>query len=364
MKKTHNYTQADILGELTPREKVVESIKSDHDTRRRFGKLKPEQQENIITFLSGERGLEVLLDSFFQKIFNPMENKDRICSLLSALIGQEVEDFTMLPREGNPMYEKGSLVIMDILVRLKDGSFVDVEMQKIGYRFPSQRSTCYASDLVMRQYNALRAEHGDEFSYDMIRPVNIFVIIESPSKEFSETGSYIHRRQVSYSSGIKFPESVNICYITLDSFRKSIQNINEPLDKWLAFFTYKEPKEIISLVNKYPEFFQLYHEISEFRRNPKEAITMYSEALAVLDHNTELFMIKEAHQEIEELKLEKDTLLQEKDSIRQENDALQQENDSLQQENDSLQQENDSLQQEKDALQQKLAKYEAKYGKL
>lgn len=65
MKKTHNYTQADILGELTPREKVVESIKSDHDTRRRFGKLKPEQQENIITFLSGERGLEVLLDSFF-----------------------------------------------------------------------------------------------------------------------------------------------------------------------------------------------------------------------------------------------------------------------------------------------------------
>jgi hypothetical protein len=56
---------------------------------------------------------------------------------------------------------------------------------------------------------------------------------------------------------------------------------------------------------------------------------MYSEALAVLDHNTELFMIKEAHQEIEELKLEKDTLLQ-----------------------------------EKDALQQTLAKYEAKYGKL
>ena len=357
MTKSHDYTQADILGALTPREKVVESIKADHDTLRRFGKLKPEQQENIITFLSGERGLEVLLDSFFQKLFNPMENKDRICSLLSALIGQEVEDFAMLPREGNPMYEKGSLVIMDILVRLKDGSFVDVEMQKIGYRFPSQRSTCYASDLVMRQYNALRAEHGDEFSYEMIRPVNIVVIIESPSREFTETGSYIHKRQVSYSSGVKFSESVNICYITLDSFRKSIQNINEPLDKWLAFFTYKEPKDIISLVNKFPEFFQLYHEISEFRRDPKEAIAMYSEALAVLDHNTELFMIKEAHQEIEELKQKKAEMLQEMNEIRQKMDVIRQENDTLQQEKDTIQK-------EKGMLQQKLAEYEVKYGKL
>jgi hypothetical protein len=69
-----------------------------------------------------------------------------------------------MPREGELMYEKGSLVIMDILVRLEDQSLVDVEMQKIGYCFPSQRSTCYASDLIMRQYNALRAEYGKKFN--------------------------------------------------------------------------------------------------------------------------------------------------------------------------------------------------------
>ena len=343
MTKTRIYTQSQILGEPTPRDKTLLKIRSDKDSYRLFSGLKPKQQENILAFLTGERGLEVLLDSFFKKLFDPFENKARICSLLSALLEREVADFTVLTREGEQMYEKGSLVIMDILVRLTDGSLVDVEMQKIGYRFPSQRSTCYASDLVMRQYNALRAEHGDRFNYRMIRPVNIFVIIESPDNEFKISPEYLHKRQVSYSSGIELPETVNITYLTLDRFRKSIDNVSEPLDKWLAFFTYKEPADIISLVNRFPEFLPLYHDIAEFRKDPKEAISMYSEALAVLDHNTELYMIEEKQQEI-------DALRKEKDSLRQELHASDRKNQSLQEENCNLQQE--------------LAQYKAKFGKL
>jgi hypothetical protein len=170
----------------------------------------------------------------------------------------------------------------------------------------------------------------------MIHPVNLFVIIESPDNEFKDSGHYIHKRQVSYSSGIVLPETVNITYLTLDSFKKSVQNISEPLEKWLAFFTFKEPGEIIQFVNAFPEFLPLYHEISEFRKDPKEAIYMYSEALAVLDHNTELYMIEEKQQEIE----------------------------ALQSENDSLQIKLKSADREKLSLAEKLAEYESKYGKL
>ena len=357
MKNNHNYTQADILGDLTPREKIIVKINADPETKRIFSKFDHAQKEKILAFLSGERGLEVLLDSFFKKLFDPLMNKDRVCSLLSALLGRKVEDYTIMPREGELMYEKGSLVIMDILVRLEDQSLVDVEMQKIGYCFPSQRSTCYASDLIMRQYNALRAEYGKKFNYKMIHPVNLFVIIESPDNEFKDSGHYIHKRQVSYSSGIVLPETVNITYLTLDSFKKSVQNISEPLEKWLAFFTFKEPGEIIQFVNAFPEFLPLYHEISEFRKDPKEAIYMYSEALAVLDHNTELYMIEEKQQEIEALQMENV-------SLQSENDSLQSKNDSLQSENDSLQIKLKSADREKLSLAEKLAEYESKYGKL
>ena len=42
-------------------------------------------------------------------------------------------------REGFQISDKGSLVIMDIIVRLKDESLVNVELQKIGYRRSEER---------------------------------------------------------------------------------------------------------------------------------------------------------------------------------------------------------------------------------
>ena len=160
------------------------------------------------------------------------------------------------------------------------------------------------------------------------------------------------------------PETVNITYLTLDSFKKSVQNISEPLEKWLAFFTCKEPDEIIQFVNAFPEFLPLYHEISEFRKDPKEAIYMYSEALAVLDHNTELYMIEEKQQEIDAMQVEINSLQSENDSLQSKNDSLQSKNDSLQSENDSLQIKLKSADREKLSLAEKLAEYESKYGKL
>ena len=136
----------------------------------------------------------------------------------------------------------------------------------------------------------------------------------------------------------------------IDRFQKSIENIVSPLDKWLAFFTYKKPKDIISLVNRYPEYLPLYHEISEFRKNPKEAVFMYSEALAVLDRNTELYMIEEMRQEKEALSQEKEVLVKEKDALSQEVEHLEK----------CISEKNRELSEQSARLEE----YEAKYGRL
>lgn len=47
---------------------------------------------------------------------------------------------------------------MDVLVRLNDNSLGNVEVQKIGYRFPLARADCYASDPILRQYAKEKAE--------------------------------------------------------------------------------------------------------------------------------------------------------------------------------------------------------------
>ena len=37
------------------------------------------------------------------------------------------------------------LMVFDITVVLEDGSIVNVEIQKYGYKFPGQRAACYSA---------------------------------------------------------------------------------------------------------------------------------------------------------------------------------------------------------------------------
>ena len=74
-------------------------------------------------------------------------------------------------------------------------------------------------------------------------------------------------------------------YVSLDTFHKVVQNIDNRLHAWLTFLSSDNPADIINLITLYPEFRVFYQEIAEFRKNPKELIYMYSEALAIMDRN-------------------------------------------------------------------------------
>lgn len=45
----------------------------------------------------------------------------------------------------------------------EDGSIANVEVQKIGYLFPGERSACYSADMLLRQYKRVRRELGKNF---------------------------------------------------------------------------------------------------------------------------------------------------------------------------------------------------------
>ena len=65
--------------------------------------------------------------------------------------------------------DEHSLVVMDIVIEMEDHSIANVEVQKLGYRFPGQRSACYSADLLLRQYKRVKGEKGKSFSYRDIK---------------------------------------------------------------------------------------------------------------------------------------------------------------------------------------------------
>jgi len=102
------------------------------------------------------------------------------------------------------MVEEGSLIIVDILLQLSNGSYINVEMQKYGYLFPGERSDCYVADFIMRQYNKLKDEKKDTFSYKDMKPFYIIILMEKSSAAFLDVSPrYIHNEQTTYDSGAK-----------------------------------------------------------------------------------------------------------------------------------------------------------------
>lgn len=297
---------AQILGDTCTREEALSLLQEYPECYSAFRSFKPRYQEQLLSFLQGKSGLSITYNSFFQHILNPEVHPRRLESLLSALIGESVTIRQVLPNEGGRLAEHGSLVIMDVIAELTDGSIVDVEMQKIGYHFPSQRSSCYVSDMIMRQYNRVKSDRKKNFSYQELKPVYLIILMEKSPEEFhTYPYEYVHRRITSYTSGIQLPELAQITYISLDTFHSIVQNVDTELDAWLTFLSSTEASRIIHLVQNYPEFLEFYKDIALFRTSPKELITMFSEALSILDQNTAQYMIDEQNQKI----LEQEQLL-------------------------------------------------------
>ena len=92
--------------------------------------------------------------------------------------------------------------------------------------------------------------------------------------------------------------------IPLDIFWETVQNKDriDRLDGWLTFIGTDKPEDILWLIERYPEFEEIYREVFHFRYQMEELMHMYSEALSVLDANTVKYMVERQQEEIAQQK--------------------------------------------------------------
>lgn len=161
-------------------------------------------------------------DPVFKKIFDPQVHPSRLEDFLGCCLKQKVEILSALPTESIRLTEEGSLLVMDLLVRLCSGALVNVEIQRIGYLFPGQRCACYSSDLVMRQYTRVREEcrrQKKAFSYKDIRKVYTIVLMQESTGEFHALpDAYVHRGSTCFDTGLELDMLQEYILIPLDIF--------------------------------------------------------------------------------------------------------------------------------------------------
>jgi len=305
--------------QLRSREQVLEDIETRKELKTIYATWNQEQQNYFLDICTGARGVKMLYDSFFKEVFNPDTVPERLEELLSLLLKQRVKILKVLPNDSTRIADESSLLIMDIVVQLEDGSIANVECQKNAYAFPGQRAACYSADLLLRQYKRIKGEKGKGFSYKDIKKVYSIIFYEKSPKDFqSFPMDAIHRSKQETDTGLQMELLQEFFFIPLDIAKKIYENngIRNKLDAWLIFLSSDEPEMIMKLIEAYPEFRRLYEDIYDLCLNTERVMNMFSKELLELDRNTVQYMIDEMQDEIDEQReqnRQKDKLLAEKD---------------------------------------------------
>ena len=293
---------------IRSREEVLHDINFNSQLTAIFYSWSESQQTEFLDFCTGVRGVKILYDAFFKEIMNPEYTPERLSDFLSLVFRQKVQILEVLPNDSTRIGAESSLLITDIVVELEDHSIANVEVQKIGYFFPGQRSACYSADLLLRQYKRVRERKKQEnrtFSYRDIKNVYTVVLFESSPQEFHNPkfkDTYLHSFYPQSDTGIVLELLQNYCFIPLDIFRKCTQTkgITNRLDAWLTFLSTDNPDSIIALIQQYPEFRDFYTDVYELCRNTEEVMGLFSKELQMLDENTVQYMIDDMQDKIDE----------------------------------------------------------------
>lgn len=306
---------------IRERHEVLKEIQSNPELCTMFESWEKAYQEEFLDYCTGVRGVKLLYDHFFKAVMNPDITPERLEEVLSLILQEHIKILKVLPADSTRIAAEKSLLILDIVVELADGSIANVEVQKLGYAFPGQRSACYSADLLLRQYKRVKGEKGKKFTYKDIKRVYTVILFENSVKEFHKfSETYIHRMKQQSDTGVEIDLLQEYVFITLDIFKEILHNKGvkscSKLEAWLVFLSVDDPEIIMELIREYPEFEALYEEIYEMCRNTGDFMGIFSEELAILDKNTVDYMIDEMQDMLDE----KDKLLAEKTHILEEKD--------------------------------------------
>ena len=294
---------------LKNREEIQKTIDEREELTAIFNVWEKKRKNEFLDFCSGARGVKMLYDIFAKAILDPVKYPERLEDILSILLKRKVTIIKILPNEGIRIAAEQSLLVMDIVVKLEDGSIANVEIQKIGYAFPGQRCACYSSDLLLRQYKTIREEADVEeekrFSYRDVKDVYTIVFLEKSGGAFKEyPAKYLHYFEQKSDTGLTLELLQKYIFVPIDIFLKKKDNIDisNRLNAWLLFLGSDDPGDIIRLIEASPEFKAMYQQIYEMCESVEDMMGLFSKELAIMDSNTVTYMMDEMQAEIDKQK--------------------------------------------------------------
>ncbi len=115
---------------LKNEEDIARLYKDNPVAYNHFCSMNTSWRKRMTDYMLGKKTLPITYDPFFKLIFNPDLFPNRLAGLISSILSKNVTIEKILPSE-EVTIDGGAMLIMDIVIRLSDGSLANVETQKI-----------------------------------------------------------------------------------------------------------------------------------------------------------------------------------------------------------------------------------------
>ena len=176
------------------------------------------------------------VDYAFKHVFGREESKPALVSLLNAVLqpaaGQHIASPELLNPFNEKAFESAKLSIVDIKARDESGRQFLIEMQMLAADVFRQRALYYWAALYQEQL------HQGENWADL-RPAIAVCFVDTPL--FSELDDYhltFELRERRHQT--LFTDHLAMHILELSKFRKELDDLTTPLDRWLYFLRHGE----------------------------------------------------------------------------------------------------------------------------
>jgi predicted transposase/invertase (TIGR01784 family) len=221
-----------------------------------------------------EKYINPLTDFGFKKLFGEEVNKDLLIDFLNELLPErhKIKELTYQPNEQLSITEYDRKAIFDLYCESEKGEKFIVEIQRAKQNFFKDRSVYYASFPIQQQANK-----GSNWDFRLVAVYTIG-ILDFIFEEDKDDKEYIHTVQLKNQKNRVFYDKLTFIYIELPKFGKSLEELDNKIDKWLYLFRYlaKLQERPHALQER---IFQKLFAAAEIAKYSREELEIYEESL-------------------------------------------------------------------------------------
>lgn len=195
-------------------------------------------------------------DFGFKKIFGEEANKPQLIDFLNALLPEQnkIVDLSFKNTEQLGLTDLDRKAVYDIYCENDKGEKFIVELQKAKQNYFKVRTIYYSTFPIREQ-----AEKG-EWNYNL-KAVYCIGILDFTFDDYEsepERSKFLHTIKLKNQNGNVFYDKLTYVYLEMPNFKKTENQLESRLDKWLYFIKYLEDFQNIPAIFKDEVFEQAF----------------------------------------------------------------------------------------------------------